>query len=132
MMRLELIGNLGADAEIKDFNGRKFVSFRVAHTEKWVNGQTQQVNEQTTWVSCAMNGDGGKLLPYLKKGIKVFVRGSVSFGTYSSPKTHQMECSVNMSVWEVELCSSSKDTTQVESTQNVVENKQPNKKSTKK
>lgn len=33
MIRLEIVGNLGADAEIKDYNGSKFVSFRVAHSE---------------------------------------------------------------------------------------------------
>lgn len=67
MMRLEVIGNLGADAEIKEVNGRKFVSFRIAHTDKWVDSQTQQAQVTTQWVSCAINGDGGKLVPYLKK-----------------------------------------------------------------
>ena len=40
MIKLEIIGNLGADAEIKQYNGNKFVSFRVAHTDKWVDQQT--------------------------------------------------------------------------------------------
>ena len=51
-----------------------------------------------------MNGDGGGLTPYLKKGTKVFVRGTPSFVVYSSPKTHKMETGVNLSVREVELC----------------------------
>lgn len=112
MMRLEVIGNLGADAEIKEVNGRKFVSFRVAHTDKWVDSQTQQAQVTTQWVSCAINGDGGKLVPYLKKGTKVFVRGSVAFGTFNSAKSHQVECAVNLSVWEIELCGSKKDENQ--------------------
>lgn len=112
MMRLEVIGNLGADAEIKDVNGRKFVSFRIAHTDKWVDSQTQQAQTTTQWVSCAINGDGGKLVPYLKKGTKVFVRGSVAFGTFNSAKSHQIECAVNLSVWEIELCGSKKEESQ--------------------
>lgn len=116
-MRLEVIGNLGADAETKDVNGRKFVSFRVAHTDKWVDNQTQQAQTVTQWVSCAINGDGGKLLPYLKKGTKVFVRGSVAFGTFNSAKSHQVECAVNLSVWEIELCGSKKDESQEPQTQ---------------
>lgn len=104
MIKLEIIGNLGADAEVKVYNGNKFVSFRVAHTDKWVDQNTGVISTQTTWVSCSMNGDGGGLTPYLKKGTKVFVRGTPSFVVYSSPKTHKMETGVNLFVREVELC----------------------------
>ena len=34
MLQLEVIGNLGSDAEIKEFNGKKYVSMNVAHSEK--------------------------------------------------------------------------------------------------
>ena len=44
MLKVEMIGNLGADAEIKDHQGRKFVSFRVAHTEKWTDRTTGQIS----------------------------------------------------------------------------------------
>lgn len=111
MIRIEMIGNLGADAELKDNNGRKFVSFRVAHTDKWKNSQTGQDNVSTVWASCAINGDAHNLLPYLKKGVKVFVRGSVQLNMYSSPKTHQIECGLNIAVWEIELCGGQKTET---------------------
>lgn len=106
MLRIEMIGNLGADAEVKDNNGRKFISFRVAHSDKWIDAVSGQEHVSTVWVSCALNGDGGKLLQYLKKGVKVFLRGSMSMNIYSSPKTRQMECGLNVSVWEIELCGS--------------------------
>ena len=32
MLKANLIGNLGADAEVKSANGREFVTFRVAHS----------------------------------------------------------------------------------------------------
>lgn len=104
MIKMEIIGNLGADAEVKVYNGNKFVSFRVAHTDKWVDQQSGVISTQTTWVSCSLNGDGGGLTPYLKKGTKVFVRGTPNFVVYSSPKTHKMETGVNLFVREVELC----------------------------
>lgn len=104
MIKMEIIGNLGADAEVKVYNGNKFVSFRVAHTDKWVGQQTGVISTQTTWVSCSLNGDGGGLTPYLKKGTKVFVRGTPNFVTYSSPKTHKFETGVNLFVREIELC----------------------------
>lgn len=109
MIRIEMIGNLGADAELKDSNGRKFVSFRLAHSDKWKNAQTGQDMVSTVWASCAINGDAHNLLPYLKKGVKVFVRGSVQLNMYSSPKTHQMECGLNIAVWEIELCGGQKE-----------------------
>ena len=104
MIKMEIIGNLGADAEVKVYNGSKFVSFRVAHTDKWVDQQSGVISTQTTWVSCSLNGDGGGLTPYLKKGTKVFVRGTPNFVVYSSPKTRKMETGVNLFVREVELC----------------------------
>ena len=104
MIKMEIIGNLGADAEVKVYNGNKFVSFRVAHTDKWVDQQTGIISTQTTWVSCSLNGDGGGLTPYLKKGTKVFLRGTPNFVTYSSPKTHKFETGVNLYVREIELC----------------------------
>lgn len=109
MIRIEMIGNLGANAELKDNNGRKFVSFRMAHSDKWKNAQTGQDIVSTVWASCAINGDAHNLLPYLKKGVKVFVRGSVQLSLYSSPKTHQMECGLNIAVWEIELCGGQKE-----------------------
>ena len=73
MLQCEIIGNIGNDAEIKDFGGKKYVSFNVAHSErkKDANGFTQI----TTWISVLWYGEGGGIFQYLKKGSKVFVRG---------------------------------------------------------
>lgn len=38
MLQLEVIGNLGNDAEIKEFGGKKYVSMNVAHSEKRKDG----------------------------------------------------------------------------------------------
>lgn len=74
--QIELIGNLGADPEIRSFqNGGKVVNLRLAVTEKWKkDGQAQ---ERTEWVPVAIFGDGlaGVAERYLRKGSKVFVRG---------------------------------------------------------
>ena len=34
MLQIEVIGNIGNDAEIKDFSGKKYVAFNVAHLDK--------------------------------------------------------------------------------------------------
>lgn len=74
MLQIEVIGNIGNDAEIKEFSGKKYVSFNVAHSEKHKDANGVNV-ETTTWVSVLWYGDGGSLTQYLKRGCKIFVRG---------------------------------------------------------
>lgn len=112
MIKMEIIGNLGADAQLQVYNGNKYVSFRIANTDAWTDKSTGEIKKSTQWVSCSMNGDGGNILSYLKKGTKVFVRGNAQIVVYSSPKTHQMEAGVNLFVREIELCGGSKDENQ--------------------
>lgn len=112
MIKVEVIGNLGADAQLQEKNGNRFVSFRVANTDKWTDKATGQIIESTQWISCTLNGDGGALTPYLKKGSKVFIRGNAQFVIFSSAKTHQMEIGVNLFVREIELCGGQKENQQ--------------------
>lgn len=102
MLQLNVIGHLGADAEVKEANGKKFVSFNVAHTEKWTGADNVR-HESTTWVSCALNGDGQNILPYLKRGTCVFVQGRAQLRVYSSAKARAMVAGVNLSVDRIEL-----------------------------
>ena len=98
MLQLEVIGNLGNDAEIKEFGGKKYVSMNVAHSEKRKDG-----GETTVWVSVLWYGEGGALMPYLKKGTKVFLRGRLVAKAYVD-KNNQPQCSVNVYANEVTLC----------------------------
>lgn len=102
MLQVQIIGNLGADAEVKTANGRQFVSFNVAHTERW-SGADGAEHEDTIWVSCAMSGDGGRVLPYLKRGASVFCQGRASLRVYSSAKVRGMVAGLNVSVDRLEL-----------------------------
>lgn len=102
MLQLEIIGNLGADAQVMTSNGKPFVSFNVAHTERW-QGDDGVKHEQTQWVSCALNGDGGNLLQYLKKGTTVYAIGRVSTRVFSSEKERRMVAGLNLSINHIEL-----------------------------
>lgn len=112
MIKVEIIGNLGADAQLQVYNGNKYVSFRIANTDSWTDKATGEIKKSTQWVSCTLNGDGGALTPYLKKGTKVFVRGNAQFVVFSSAKSHQMEVGVNLFVREIELCGGNKENEQ--------------------
>jgi single-strand DNA-binding protein len=104
MMKVLVIGNLGADAERKETNGRPFVSFRVAHTERRINRETGEVTERTDWISCSLDGDGGKLLPYLKRGVKVFVAGDCRMKTFRSTRDGLVYAGMDLFVRTLELC----------------------------
>lgn len=102
MNNLQIIGNLGADAEVKNVNDKQFVSFNVADSQRWTDANGE-VHESTAWVGCALSGDGGNLLQYLKKGTMVFVEGRMSTRVYSSEKARAMVAGVDLHVRHIEL-----------------------------
>lgn len=108
MLKCEVIGNLGADAEVKEANGNKFVTFRVANTTKWTDQKNEQ-HESTIWVDCTFNNLESNVLQYLKQGTKVFVRGNASLRVYSSQKNRMMMAGLKIAVQEVELCGGNND-----------------------
>lgn len=75
-----LIGNLGADPEVKSFqNGGKIANLRIATSKRWKDRQTGEAKEATEWHSVVINGDGlvGVVERYLKKGSKVYIEGEL-------------------------------------------------------
>lgn len=107
MLKIQVIGNLGADAELHQSNGSEFISFRVAHTESITRNGVQ--TDSVTWVDVTMNGNGGQLLQYLKKGAKVYVDGNVALRVYSSKKDRCMKAGATCFARTVELCGGSSD-----------------------
>ena len=77
---VSLIGNLGADPEIKSFqNGGKIANLRIATSESWKDKATGEKKERTEWHSVTVSSDGlvGVVERFLKKGSKVFVQGQL-------------------------------------------------------
>ena len=110
MQLYSLIGNLGADAKIVDNNGKPFISFNVADTDRWKD-EGGNIHESTTWVQCTLNGSAAenKVFEYLKAGTKVFVMGRMRTRVYSSEKERRMVAGVNLYVMQVELVGGSSD-----------------------
>ena len=73
-----LIGNLGADPELRHTqSGVTVASFRVATTERW-KGQDGQMQEQTEWHSIVAWKRLGEICgEYLSKGSRVYVEGKL-------------------------------------------------------
>lgn len=75
-----IIGNLGADPEVKSFqNGGRIANLRIATSESWKDKQTGERKERTEWHSVAITGDGlaGVAERYLRKGSKVYIEGQL-------------------------------------------------------
>lgn len=101
MLKASLIGNLGADAQVKTANGREFVAFRVAHSWNFT-AQDGTVNSGTIWVDCIGNNLKG-VVEYLKKGTQVYVEGEISLRVYSSKQDRCMKAGLTIHVQSVQL-----------------------------
>lgn len=102
MRKLEIIGNLGADAELRNENGSQFVKLSIAENVKRKDASGREY-ESTEWTNATINGDGGKLLPFLKKGTKVYATGDISLRLFHSEKERRMVPSINLFVRSIEL-----------------------------
>ncbi len=71
-----LIGNLGADPEVRyTGDGKAVANFRMATTEKWTNRNGEKV-EMTEWHRIVAFGKLGEICgEYLLKGKQVYVEG---------------------------------------------------------
>ena len=65
--------------------------------------------QRTTWLSIYWYGDGGAMLQYLKRGTKVFVRGTMRNNLYTD-RTGQTRVDINVNAREVYLCGSASQT----------------------
>lgn len=75
-----LIGNLGADPEVKAMNsGDKVVNLRIATSESWRDKTSGERKERTEWHRVVIfNENLGKVAEqYLKKGSKVYLEGQL-------------------------------------------------------
>ena len=75
-----IVGNLGADPEVKSFqNGGKIANLRIATSESWKDKNSGERKERTEWHSVTISGDGlvGVAERYLRKGSKVYLEGKL-------------------------------------------------------
>lgn len=89
--KVMLIGNLGADPEIRSFqNGGKVANLRIATTETWKDRNSGERQERTEWHTVAIFSEGliGVVERYLKKGSKVYVEGSLQTRKWQDQNGH--------------------------------------------
>ena len=81
--KVMLIGNLGADPEIRNTpGGAQVANFRVACTENWTD-QSGQRQERTEWVTIVAWRKQAEIAQrFLRKGSRVYVEGKLQTRTW--------------------------------------------------
>ena len=103
MIIASIIGNIGKDAEVKNINGKDYIAFSVASTEK--NGE----QETTTWVS-VLASHNPNILPFLKKGQQVFVMGRMNVKMFQFNNNIGVDVSIFAQTFQ--LCGGKKEDAQ--------------------
>ncbi|HOC47731.1 MAG TPA: single-stranded DNA-binding protein [Bacteroidales bacterium] len=82
--KVQLIGRLGQDPEIKTLeSGKKVARFNLATNESYKNSEGAKIDE-TTWHSIVVwNGLAELTSKYLTKGKEVCIEGRISYRSYT-------------------------------------------------
>lgn len=107
MIKLQIIGHLGADCTMNEVSGKTVINFRVAHSEKFKNSQGILV-DKTTWVSCAYWTDRNAIAQYLKKGQLIYAEGSPEAEAYMN-RENQAAATLKMNVFRIQLLGGKND-----------------------
>ena len=108
--KVMLIGNLGADPEIRTTsNGSKVAQFSLATSRSWGGQGGTEKQEKTEWHKCvAWNGKSGGMgladiiERYCKKGEKLYVEGRIEYRQYQD-KENQTKYVTEINVREIML-----------------------------
>lgn len=107
MIKLQVIGNLGADCIQKEINGKTVINFNVAHSERFKDAQGN-LKERTIWVNCAYWTDRTAIAQYLTKGKTVYAEGTPEADAYTN-KDGQAAATLRMRVQFIQLLGGNTD-----------------------
>jgi len=98
--RVFILGNLGADPELKTTNGGSSVcEMRIATSQSWFDQSSNERKERTTWHRVIVWGKSAEnCAKYLRKGSKAFVEGRIQVREWqdqSGNKRHTTEIVAN-------------------------------------
>lgn len=88
--QLTIVGNLGADPEMRYMpDGTAVTNLRLATNRKWTDG-SGNVREETTWFRVSVWGKQAEACnQYLAKGRQVLVVGRLKADDSGNPRTYQ-------------------------------------------
>ena len=90
--KVQLIGRLGADPEIKQMvNGKNVARLSIATSQSWKDKSTGERKEKTEWHKVVIFNEGlvKVVQQYLKKGANVYIEGQISTRKWRDEKLGQ-------------------------------------------
>ena len=90
--KVQLIGRLGADPEIKQMvNGKNVARLSVATSQSWKDKSSGERKEKTEWHRVVIFNEGlvNIVQQYLKKGANVYLEGQLSTRKWRDEKSGQ-------------------------------------------
>lgn len=81
--KIQLIGNVGKNPEVRTFDGgNKVANFTLATTKRYTNSNGQAV-DATTWHNIQVNGKIAEVAEkYVQKGDPIYVEGELTSRSY--------------------------------------------------
>ena len=106
--KLFLIGNVGADPEVRSTTGgRRVANFSLATSRQWDNDAGQK-QERTEWHRCQVWGPLADVVErYVRKGDKLYLEGRVEYRTWTD-RDEQERFSTDVVVQELTMLGSAK------------------------
>ena len=90
--KVQLIGRLGSDPEIKQMvNGKNVARLSIATSQSWKDKSTGERKEKTEWHRVVIFNEGlvNIVQQYLKKGANVYLEGQLSTRKWRDEKSGQ-------------------------------------------
>ena len=90
--KVQLIGRLGADPEIKQMvNGKNVARLSIATSQSWKDKNSGERKEKTEWHRIVIFNEGlvGVVQQYLKNGANVYIEGQLSTRKWKDESTGQ-------------------------------------------
>ena len=90
--KVQLIGRLGADPEIKQMvNGKNIARLSIATSQSWKDKSTGERKEKTEWHRVVIFNEGliNIIQQYLKKGANVYLEGQLATRKWRDEKSGQ-------------------------------------------
>ena len=103
--KVQLIGRVGADPEIRNTNsGDKIANLRIATSETWKDKSGER-QERTSWHTVVVFNDrlAGVVESYVKKGSRIYVEGALTYREWEKDGVKRISAEVQISRFKGEI-----------------------------
>lgn len=102
MIKIQILGNLGKDAEVHMHGTEVCINFSVAHTDRYKDANGTVI-QKATWVSCSWWTDKQAIVQYLKRRQMVWLEGIPEAKLWRDKKSGEPKAFLNMRVLGLQL-----------------------------